>query len=135
MASCWSSIFNISPFFSLFAFSLSYFGLPFFNVFLSYLPNFQILLLYLFFLFNNNLFIVFFNLFLRVHSLKTGSHVSLMQWSISFQLPNLLSQKVHQSSVFSSSISFFTLIFQCQYLDSCNPQTFFFMGVLVAVIS
>ena len=48
IASCCSSTFNLSSFFTLLAFSLSYFGLPFFQCLSPYFHNFHLLLYYLF---------------------------------------------------------------------------------------
>ena len=56
MASCCSSTFNLSSFFTLLAFS--YFGLSF-HCLTPYFPEFYIILHYLFFLLNNYLFTVF----------------------------------------------------------------------------
>ena len=61
MAFCCSSTFNLGSFFTLLAFSLSYFGLPFYCL-SPYFPNIHILLHFLFFLLNNDLITVFFNL-------------------------------------------------------------------------
>ena len=75
MASCCSSTITLSSFFTLLAFSLSYFGLPFFIVFLLIF----LISTYFFIIYsssNNNLFIVFFNIIFEVHSIEIGSHAS-----------------------------------------------------------
>ena len=58
MAPCCSSTFNLSSFLTLLVLSLSYFGPPFSIICLNF-HNFHLLFHYLFFLLNNNLFIVF----------------------------------------------------------------------------
>ena len=56
-----------------------------------------------------------------------------MQLSTYLLLLNILSQKFHQNSVCSSSISFFTPIFQCQCLVTCHThRPINFHGVLAA---
>ena len=54
--------------------------------------------------------------------------LSYMQLSTFFQLLIILLQKLHQSSVCSSSISFFTPIFQCQCLVTCHTPRSIFHG-------
>ena len=112
MASCCSSTFYLGSFFTLLIFSLSYFGLPFFYVFLLIFPTTH------FFIINSSFSTTIYSLyfsthFFKVHSPETGSHASYMQLFISFLLLNILSQKCHQSSVISFSICFFKQIFQC----------------------
>ena len=75
IASCCSSTFNSSSFFTFLAFSLSYFELPFFQCLSPYFHNFHLLLYYLFFLLNNNLFIIFPTSFFRcIHQRLVHMH-------------------------------------------------------------
>ena len=134
MASCCSSTFNLSSFFTLFAFSLSYFDMAFLLYF-PYFHNFHILLHCLFFLLNNTFFILFLTSFFEVHSLEMGSHVSYMQWSTFFILLNILSQKFHQSSVCSSYTCFLHPFFHANVWLHVTHTKLFFMGILVAVVS
>ena len=121
MASCCSSIINLSIFFTLlkFHFHILDFLFPCLS---PYFPNFRILLHYLFFLLNNYLFIVFFNLtfwgaFTRegftcfiytiVYFLLIAEHF-VSKTSPQFSLPFLY--------------KFFTPIFQCQCLVTCHTH-------------
>ena len=105
MASCCSSIFDLSSFFTIWHFHFHILDCLF-QCLSPYFPNFHLPLHYLFFFLINNLFIVFFNLIFEVHSLEKGSHASYMQLSTLFQLLNILLENFHQSLVCSSSISF-----------------------------
>ena len=115
MSYCSSSTFYVCSLFTLLAFSLSYLWLPFFIVF------FLIFLISTYFFiayssFSTTIYSLYFStLFFEVHSLDTNSHASYMQFSTFFLLLSILSQKFHQSTVCSSSISFF-------YTDFSMPR-------------
>ena len=130
MASCCSSTFNLSSFFTLLTFSLSYFVLPFYCLSPFFSPNFHILLYCLFSLLYNNLFIVFFNLIFW--GAFPGDGFTYFIYAIVY----FLSVAEHIVSPISPQLSglflykFFTSIFQCQCLVTCHTHSCDFLDFI-----
>ena len=93
-----------------------------------YFPNFHILLHCLFFLLNINLFMVFFNLIFWGAFPRDGFTCFIYAIFYFLSIAEHCVTKFHQSSVCSSSISFFTPIFQCQFLVTCHTHRPIFNG-------
>ena len=127
MASCCSSTLNLSWFFTLLTFSLSYFGLPFYCLSPFFLISTYFFVVYCPFL--TTIYSLYFSTpFSEVHSIEMGSHTSYMQLSTFFLLRNIFSHKFHHSSVCSSSISLYKPISMPMFCYMSHTQTFFHGG-------
>ena len=132
MASCCSSTFDLSSFFTFLHFHFHILDCLF-QWLSPYFPNFHLLLHYLFFLLNNNLFIVFFNLIFEVYSLEKGSHASYMELSTFFLNAEHFVTKF--SPEFSVLFLFYTHFSMPMFGYMSHTHAYISWGVLVAVIS
>ena len=97
---------------------------------LSFIFSWWFSLHYLFFLHNNNLFIVFFNLTFwgAITRVRFTCFIYAIVYFLS--IAEHLSQKFHQSSVFSSSISFYTHFSMLMIGYMSHTKAYFFIKVL-----
>ena len=108
-------------------FSLSYFGLPFFIVFLL------IFLISTYFLISYSSFsskvysLYFLTSFLEVHSIETGSHALYMQWSTSFLLVKILVTCHTHRPIFITFLTFFIQMFHVNMLQYLFQLQWFFI--------
>ena len=123
---------QLKPIFTLLAFSLSYFGLPFFQCLSPYFHNFHLLLYYLLFLLNNNLFIVFQTSFTRDWFTCFIDAIVYFP-SIAEQFVTIISPEL---SVLFLNKFFLTTIFNANvWLHVTHIGLLIFRGVLTAVTS